>query len=284
MVVIKLKWDIVEEYDKVLLVIPDICVYYTHQEIINSFRESIQKIKCKFLVIVTNKNITKHILKYEELYDKEFQWITDISTLENEEFLKHNNQDIAYMLQNRDFLTNNNTTFFTKIIINTLDCEEIFIRNLKSLKVPIHYGICVFQEIINMNIFMMNGTISLIIGKTSTPIVVGENVDLIFNCNGHFIKGAISYEEPIICIDVFSDLMYRLGQINTTPIFIGEFSFYNSRIETRWNSYFSKKLCIYDIDAFQTLKPQKNFRLSKDIPNLLKMFHSKVSDILQINL
>ena len=285
MVVVKLKWELVEENDKVLLILPDICRYknFTNPHILNAFRESVKKIKCKFVVVIIPNLIftQRNILKYEELYDNEFQWLSNVSLLNDTTFLDYHNESVMYILQ--DTTSFIDTSFFSKIVINTLNCDELCIRQLKSLHIPLHYGICVFEEIINMSIFL-NGTISLIIGKTEEKISKESMVDMIFNCSGKFIKNSISYEEPTICIDVFSDLIYRLDKLKTIPIFIGEFSFENSQIETRWNSYFTKKICIYDISAYETLKPIANYRLSKDIPNLLKMFYSQNSDLLHINL
>jgi hypothetical protein len=130
----------------------------------------------------------------------------------------------------------------------------------------------------------MNGSISLIIGEIKTPINQEKPVDLIFNCSGFFIKDSVSYEESIICIDVFNDLIYRLDELDTIILFIGKFTFDNAEIEKRWNAYFTKQKCIYDTDAYETLKPKMHYRLSKDVPNLLKMYHSQKSDLLGIHL
>ena len=128
----------------------------------------------------------------------------------------------------------------------------------------------------------MKGSISLVIGETKKPFIQDKPVDLIFNCSGFFIKDAVSYEEPIICIDVFNDLVYRLEELDTIVLFIGKFTFDNSEIEKRWHTYFTKQKCIYDTDAYETLKPKAHCRLSKDVPNLLKMYHLQKSDILGI--
>jgi hypothetical protein len=65
-------------------------------------------------------------------------------------------------------------------------------------------------------------------------------------------------------------------------LFIGKFAFDNAEIEKRWHTFFTKQKCIYDTDAYETLKPKKHCRLSKDVPNLLKMYHLQKSDLLGI--
>ena len=264
MIVVKLNWNIIEEDDRVLLILPRE-TDYTHQDIVATFRESIQKIKCKFVVVIISSFKKEHILEYEELYDREFQLLKNVALLKNEDFLKYHNNDTIYVLQDTKSIMT--TPFFTKVIINTLNCNHLFVRQLKVLKIPIQYGMCVFNEIITMKLFM-NGSISLIIGEIKTPINQEKPVDLIFNCSGFFMKNAVSYEEPTICIDVLHDLTHRLKELDTIHVFIGKFTFDNADIEKKWNTYFEKKRCIYDTFAYETLKPKTNYRLSKDISNL----------------
>ena len=274
MVVIKLNWDIIEEDDRVLLILPN-DTDFTHPDIVATFRESIHKINCEFVVTIISNFKEADILKYEELYDTEFQLLKNLELLKNTHFLKHHNSSVVYILQ-QDMMKI--TPFFTKVVINTLNCDVKF---LKELKIPLHYGICVFNEIITMNIFM-KGSISLVIGETIKPFIHDKPVDLIFNCSGFFIKDSVSYEESIICIDVFNDLVYRLEELDTIVLFIGKFTFDNAEIEKRWHTYFTKQKCIYDTDAYETLKPKAHCRLSKDVPNLLKMYHLQKSDLLGI--
>ena len=274
MVVIKLNWDVIEEDDRVLLILPEE-TDFTHPDIVATFRESIHKIKCEFVVAIVSNFKEADILKYEELYDTEFQLLNNVALLKNNRFLKHHNSSVVYILH-KDMKI---PAFFTKVVINTFKCDMI--PSLKELKIPIHYGICVFNEIITMNLFM-KGSISLVIGETKTPFINETPVDLIFNCSGFFIEDAVSYEESIICIDVFNDLVYRLEELDTIVLFIGKFTFDNAEIEKRWKTYFTKQNCIYDTDAYETLKPKMHCRLSKDVPNLLKMYHSQKSDLLGI--
>jgi hypothetical protein len=281
MIVVKLKWDIIEKEDRVLLILPN-DHSLTHPDIISIFRETIKKIKCAFVAIIIPHFNDNDILKYEELYDTEFQFLKNVSSFKNDDFLKHHNSNVMYILQ--DTASIMCTSFFTKIIIDTLNCSEVFVQQLKSLNVPIQYGMCVFNEIITMNIFM-KGTISLIVGEIKNTLFFPEKkVDMIFNCSGFFIKNSVAYEEPTICIDVLHDLTYRLNEMNTIPIFIGKFRFDNPQIEKLWQDYFTKTICIYDIDAYETLRPTENYRISKDIPNLLKMYYSNKSDLLCIHL
>jgi hypothetical protein len=275
MIVVKLNWDIIEEDDKVLVILPEE-TEFTHPDIVATFRESIHKIKCEFVVAMISNFNEDDILKYEELYDIEFQLLKNVALLKNNRFLKHHNKSVVYILQGDTKIT----PFFTKVVINTLNCDKLTF--LKELKIPMHYGMCVFNEIITMNVFM-KGSISLVIGETRRPFVNEEPVDLIFNCSGFFIKDSVSYEESIICIDVIHDLIYRLEKLDTIVLFIGKFTFDNADIEKRWNTFFTKQKCIYDTDAYETLKPKTNSRFSKDVPNLLKMYYSKKSDLLGIN-
>lgn len=279
MIIVKLKWDIIEKDDSVLLILPQY-IDFTHPNIFSTFRESIKKINCKFVVAIISNFKEDDIIKYEDVYDNEFQLLKDTSFLYNTGFLKYHHGDVIYVLQDIDSIKN--STFFTKVVINTFDCDEYLIEKLKSLNVPMEYGICVFNEIINANIFL-KGTISLIIGEIEKPLLCEKPIDMIFNCSKFFIEGAVSYEEPTICIDVLHDLKYRLDELTTIPIFVGKFKFDNLDIKKVWNSYFTKINCIYDIDAYETLEPTQNYRISKDIPNLLKMYHSKKADLLRIH-
>lgn len=279
MIVVKLKWEIIEENDRVLLILPE-HIDFSHPDIFATFRETIQQIKCKFVVAVILNFKEADILKYENVYDREFQLLNHTSLLNNTDFLKHHNNDVIYVLQDKKTILD--IVFFTKIIINTYHCDDTLIKQLKVLNIPMQYGICIFNEIITMNIFL-KGSVSLIIGETDEPFVCDSPVDMIFNCSGYFMENAITYEEATICIDVFHDLTYRLNELETTPIFIGKFKFDKPNIRTMWNSYFEKKYGVYDIHAYESFEPKKYYRISKDVPNLLKIHDLQKSDLLSIH-
>ena len=164
MIVVKLNWDIIEEDDKVLLILPE-DTDFTHPDIVATFRESIHKIKCDFVVAMISNFKEADILNYEELYDTEFQLLKNVALLKYNRFLKHHNRSVLYILQERT----NMPSFFTKVVINTLNCNDLLF--LKELKIPMHYGMCVFNEIITMNIFM-KGSISLVIGETKNRLLM----------------------------------------------------------------------------------------------------------------
>jgi hypothetical protein len=265
MVVVKILWDIVKYDDITLLILPYINTRYTNDIILQSFRECIEVIKCKYLVVfIPYEKQLEDILLYEDTFDKEFRVIKNINVLNDPEFLKHHDPSIAYLLQQTSTFP---ITFFTKIIINTLHCSENILHDIKSSKVPTHYGLCVFQEIITANIFIKEKPF-LIYGKTSTECGF-DNIDCYY-CE----------EDGIVTHDMFNDL---IDEMNGTPIFIGSFTIDDEKIKNRWNTFFSGKLCIYDLDAFESLQPTINYRLTKDVPNLLRLLTSKQTDLLMIS-
>lgn len=264
MIVVKILWDIIEETDITLLVLPSIQRHYNHESILQSFRESIHAIKCKFLIVLV-ENPPCDLILYEDMYDKEFMVLKDLSYINDPSFLEHHNPSIAYLLQNnKDILKNH---LFTKIIINTLQCEETLLEQIKSLNVPTHYGLCVFQEIITAKIFLKEHPY-FIHGKTT--------IECDYENAYHFYCS----DDGVVCHDSFNDIIYGIQGV---PIFVGTFTFYDEKVKHRWDTYFNNKVCIYDLDAFESLKPIKNYRISKDIPNLMKLFYTQNSDILTIS-
>lgn len=322
----KLVWNLVKEDDRILLILPNVD-NYNDKYVLANFRESINavyKSKPKYVVVyLPNTTVLsdKVIHLYETVYNIEIQWLTELSLLNNADFMQHHKPSLLYILK-KEALHIDYTKYFDKAITDTLT------TNLKhTLNIPINYGISAFEEILNVQIYLNKllskicqpldalryhrTDLTFIIGKTSIPIeVLTEMImdvleinmcALVFNCNNElapaleYIERIITndipfvyYEEPTICIDVYSDLVNRLKKLSATHIFIGDFRFSDEDVRSKWLEYTSKleDTSVFDIDAFTSLlgehhideKQVKVFRLSKELPEMVNMFVNKNTD------
>jgi hypothetical protein len=324
---IKLIWELVDPNDRVLLCLPDITRYksLTNRHVLASFRESVKNIyksNPKYVVLFV-PNDTVDLYEFERVYDTEIHTLTDLDLLHDTDgFMAYHKPRVLYILNTKTLLEPQNISYakyFDKAIADTLYLST---RDKDALDIPIRYGKSAFEEILNVQIY-----INKLVHKLNAPLInihydvafiVGESdprttadminlalyadvCSLIFNCNYAIAPMLINdknitcvdYDDANICVDVFSDMSSRLGdlcQLYTTFIFIGKFRFNDKATMAKWTKYTEtiENISIFDTCAFTSLlaeipdKKVKHFRISKEVPKMIDMFVDQNLDPLRI--
>jgi hypothetical protein len=259
----KVVWKIVEKEDTILLLLPNIQSYFTihHECILQEFRETItelMQIKPKYIVayICNLEEYTKEMIhEYEKIYSVEFQWLSSFDLLQKEEYMEYHHPSKVYLFKGDIKSLYHTSKLFTKVILDVLDYPKEVIDIIQEEGIPIHYGKCFLEEIINVKIYLNKlmtsvrfrpGTreesndfdMSLILGKITASIPSIEYLiynslkrnqcSLLFSCNPEVSKNIpsykkdtrsripmVDYQHEILDIDVIHELIGRIQRLST---------------------------------------------------------------------
>jgi hypothetical protein len=217
--IFRLVWNLIDKHDKVLLILPNLTKHTIENEyILSYFRETIKSIyKSEPTIVVCFVEgiyFTNDIIKaYEYIYDIEIQWLTNIELIKNEDFMKYHKPKMMYFLKSQS-IPLIEPLHFDKCIIDTMNLSKSTMVSLDNLNISLHYGKCVFEEFINVKIYLNKlmtrlttsleksldtntnigyNDIAFIIGNTKLPIrtitsilnktIKTDSCALVFNCN-----------------------------------------------------------------------------------------------------
>lgn len=256
----RIVWNIVEKGDRLLLLLPNLTDIDSidNEEIFQEYRETLHEIllsKPTYVVAyipgLSYTNQTIHL--YEKIYGVEIQWLPDLSLLKNNQFMEYHRGQM-YLLKQDLLMSEIDTSYTTKAILDVLEYDKEIVQYLQDCTIPLHYGKCFLEEVVNINIYMNklvnriqnaleDGVdnaydISFIIGKTQIPFVElyqmimntlkTNQCSLIFSCQTEVTKKLptlrketktriplVDYDHEELDIDMVHDLVGRLQRISS---------------------------------------------------------------------
>ena len=257
----KIVWNIIEKDDTILLLLPNITTIQSieNEELFQEFRETIQEIrlaKPRYIVACVNGiDFRNDIIQlYEQVYGVEMQWLSNLQLLKNPQFMEYHNAKTIYLLKEDLVISEPDNSHFKKAILDVLDFDKDAISYLQKIQIPLHYGKCFLEEIVNVNIYMNklmeriqsslesvsdnSYDVTFIIGKTNLPFQKIYNMimetfktnqcSMVFSCNNELTKNLstiqketktkvplVEYDNSVIDIDIVHDLVGRLQRISS---------------------------------------------------------------------
>ena len=335
----RIVWNIVDKKDRILLLLPNVTniSVIENEELFQQYRETLQEIfvaKPTYVLVYTpGLTYTNEVIHlYEKIYGVEIQWLSDLTLLKNDRFMEHHRGQVYFLKQDL-FMSELDRSYVDKAILDVLNFDKDLIHYLQECTIPLHYGKCFLEEVVNVNIYMNklinriqnaleNGTdnsydVTFVIGKTTLPFeemyqmimntLKTNQCSMIFSCQETLTKKLpsiqketktripmIDYDQEELDIDMMHDLIGRLQRISsryTTHLFIGEFTFASKEVKDIWYKHLEslENISIFDIQAYDSLlkdikgDAKHMYRLSKEVPSMLRMFLDGETDPLGKN-